>query len=91
MQCGDGVVRRIYPTFAAFAGDYAEQLLVACCKSSHCPNRKVDSGTLGENTHYPLRNVLSILDVLDTLDERPTAYTKVFSDAVPHHFCFNHS
>jgi hypothetical protein len=76
MQSGDGVVRRIHPLFAAFVGDYPEQVLVACCKSNSCPKCTVDTGSLGENIQFPPRNITSILDVLTTLEEGPAEYAK---------------
>ena len=37
MADGMGVVRRVHPLLAAYAGDYPEQVLVTCIKSGECP------------------------------------------------------
>jgi hypothetical protein len=46
MQSGDGTWRRCHPIYAAFVGDYPEQMLVACgyygnCPTCECPNNEL--------------------------------------------------
>jgi hypothetical protein len=57
-------------------GDYPEQLLVTCCKSTHCPKCSIDPEDLGEDGIAPLRNLESILEALDHLEDGPTEYAK---------------
>lgn len=81
MTSGDGSVRRCHPIFATFVGDYPEQLLVTCCKSTYCPKCTVPPENLGEDEAWPLRDLESVLAALDTLDDGPTAYVKACADA----------
>ncbi|EKM48829.1 uncharacterized protein PHACADRAFT_70969, partial [Phanerochaete carnosa HHB-10118-sp] len=37
MSSGDGVMRRVHPIYAAYVGDYPEQVLVTCTKTGECP------------------------------------------------------
>lgn len=81
MASGDGKVRRCHPIFATFVGDYPEQLLVACCKSTYCPKCTVAPDELEDNHLSPLRNLDKILDALDTIDQGPTAYARNCDEA----------
>ncbi|QRV96407.1 hypothetical protein RhiJN_24425 [Ceratobasidium sp. AG-Ba] len=37
MWCADGRLRRVYPIFAAFVGDWPEQCMMSCAAQSGCP------------------------------------------------------
>jgi hypothetical protein len=76
MRSGDGVKRQTHPIFAAFVGDYPEQLLVTCCKTTWCPKCLVDPDSLGENMQFESRNLAAVLEALEMLEEGPTAYKK---------------
>lgn len=78
---GDGAVRRCHPIFATFVGDYPEQLLVACCKYTHCPKCTVAPEHLEDNSLSPLRDLHAILDALETLGQGPTAYAQNCNEA----------
>ncbi|KAJ6562917.1 hypothetical protein B0H10DRAFT_2239780 [Mycena sp. CBHHK59/15] len=82
LTSGDGVVRRGHPIFATFVGDYPEQALVTAIKNGECPTCEVPRTELGEGeTGYPLRDLESILDALDALDDGSTIYARACKDA----------
>lgn len=79
---GDGVIRRGHPIFATFVGDYPEQTLVTAVKNGDCPTCEVPRTRLGDDqAHYPLRDLNSILDALDQLDNGSTIYARACKDA----------
>ncbi|KAK7023555.1 hypothetical protein VNI00_016675 [Paramarasmius palmivorus] len=45
---GDGAVRRGFPVYALFVGDYPEQLLVTSLKNGQCPIGDVEKDELGD-------------------------------------------
>ncbi|EPQ54137.1 hypothetical protein GLOTRDRAFT_44196 [Gloeophyllum trabeum ATCC 11539] len=72
MVSGDGVCQRCHPIFAAFVGDYPEQLLVAAVKTGECPKCPVPHDELGdydEDAEYTLRDMEQVLDALATLSD----------------------
>ena len=82
MASGDGVVRRCHPIFATFVGDYPEQVLVTCCKYTHCPKCPKLPDEFGDDSDIsPLRDLVMVLAALDTLEEGPTAYACNCADA----------
>ncbi len=88
MATGDGVVRRVYPIFAAYVGDYPEQVLVAGVKTGECPVCPVPRDELGEFTMAdsdgedpPLRDVSRTLAVLATADESPIEFMRACANA----------
>ncbi|KAJ6618406.1 hypothetical protein B0H10DRAFT_1795346 [Mycena sp. CBHHK59/15] len=82
LTSGDGVVRRGHPIFATFVGDYPEQALVTAIKNGECPTCEVPRTELGDGeTGYPLRDLESILDALDALDDGSTIYARACKDA----------
>ncbi|KAI0338542.1 hypothetical protein BDW22DRAFT_1409533 [Trametopsis cervina] len=85
MQSGDGLIRRTHPIVAAYACDYMEQIVVACCKMGDFP---ICEATKGE-----LDDFLSILTALATFDSDPDQFTEACADAhikpVPHPFWEN--
>ena len=81
LASGDGAVRRGHPIFAAFVSDYPEQLLTTCCKNGECPKCTVLHNQLGERGPFPPRDLVKILDALDTVGEGATVYNKACADA----------
>lgn len=82
MRSGDGKWRRCYPIFAAFAGDYPEQVLVACVKRGECPACTVHWDDVGENEGpFEHRNLTTILTALETLPNGPVAFTQACNAA----------
>ncbi|KAJ6492474.1 hypothetical protein C8R47DRAFT_430764 [Mycena vitilis] len=81
MTSGDGVTRRGHPIYATFVGDYPEQCLVTAVKTGECPECEVPRDELGEETEFPLRDLESILDALDQLDQGPAIYAQACADA----------
>ncbi|KAF7796673.1 hypothetical protein EIP86_007856 [Pleurotus ostreatoroseus] len=69
MTSGDGVTRRVHPIFAAYIGDYPEQLLVTGVKTGLCPICSVPHDELGDlGACYTRRNIHEINKVLGTAD-----------------------
>ena len=82
MSSGDGIVRRAFPIFACFIGDYPEQVLVSGCKTGDCPKcpaKRVELGDLEEDYEY--RDLAKILEALATFEEDPGGYSAACSDA----------
>ena len=48
MVCGNGRVHRNHPLFAAFIGDYPEQILLTGSVTGECPRCDVDHDSLGD-------------------------------------------
>ncbi|THH20201.1 hypothetical protein EW146_g1111 [Bondarzewia mesenterica] len=82
MADGYGVVRRGHPIFAAFVGDYPEQVLVAGCKTGECPKGSTKNEDLG-NFGVPceLRNIGMVLEALASMDRGPEAFVKACKEA----------
>lgn len=59
MASGDGIIRRCHPIFAAYIGDYPEQILVTGAKTGQCPTcstpascqRRLYAGSQGRNSN----------------------------------------
>ncbi|GJF00963.1 hypothetical protein PsYK624_172670 [Phanerochaete sordida] len=70
MVSGDGVTRRVHPLYAAYVGDYPEQVLVTCTKSGECPVCTQPRDSLGElGEKHPTRALQPVLDVLSRVDD----------------------
>ncbi|KAJ6567632.1 hypothetical protein DFH09DRAFT_1081075 [Mycena vulgaris] len=80
MTSGDGVTRRGHPIYPTFVGGYPEQCLVTVVKTGECPMCDVPRDELGKETSFPLRDLESILEALDMLDEGPTIYAQACKD-----------
>ncbi|TFK58758.1 hypothetical protein BDN72DRAFT_781632, partial [Pluteus cervinus] len=77
MQTADGLWRRCHPIFAAFIGDYPEQLLVTCTKKGHCPMCTAPVDGIGDAIHNaPRRNLNDVMVALGTLRKGPVEYSK---------------
>ncbi|KAI0069583.1 hypothetical protein K474DRAFT_1610247 [Panus rudis PR-1116 ss-1] len=82
MARGDGAVFRCHPIFAAYVGDYLEQLLVAGVKYGECPKCEVPRDCLGNpETKYPLRDLEAVLEILEIADDRPADFLKSCREA----------
>jgi len=82
MSSGDGTMRRAFPIFACFVGDYPEQVLVSGCKTGDCPKcpaKRVELGDLEEDYEY--RDLVKILEALATFEEDPAGYSAACSNA----------
>jgi hypothetical protein len=76
---GDGIMFRGHPLFAAFIGDYPEQILVTCTTTGDCVECEEDRNHLGDLTQpVKYRRMKEILELLDSFDERDskTFYAK---------------
>ena len=77
MTSGDGCLHRIHPLFAAFIGDYPEQILSTGSITGECPNCDVEHDSLGDyesydNTH--LRDLAAVLDIIDSFEQDPADF-----------------
>ena len=72
MMSGDGIWRRCHPIFAAFVGDYPEQVLVSCTYYGHCPKCTIPYDQLGEHEAFPRRNLDEALEVYQLADSSDT-------------------
>ncbi|KAJ3554685.1 hypothetical protein NM688_g2979 [Phlebia brevispora] len=83
MTSGDGITRRIHPIFAAYIGDYPEQLLVTGVKTGLCAVCSVPHDELGSlDSTYPRRNIHEIRGILKMADGPgpPSEYAKQCRD-----------
>ncbi|KAJ3557075.1 hypothetical protein NM688_g1669 [Phlebia brevispora] len=69
MTSGDGITRRIHLIFAAYVGDYPEQLLVTGVKTGLCTVCAVPHDELGDfDATYPWHNIHDVRTVLAIAD-----------------------
>ena len=84
MTRGDGHRYRVHPIFAAFIGDYPEQILSTGSIYGECPTCNVDRGLLGDydsrNTNQ-LRDLRSVRTILDTFDQDPAGFLRACAEA----------
>jgi len=72
---GDGVHYNTFPIFAAYIGDYPEQILVTCSITGDCPVCTIPRNLVGEDTiRHPERNLMGILEVLNKFDSDINAF-----------------
>ncbi|KII92122.1 hypothetical protein PLICRDRAFT_103181 [Plicaturopsis crispa FD-325 SS-3] len=70
MSSGDGVVRRVHPIFAAFVGDYPEQVLVTGVKNGDCPKCEIARPDRGDgDAEFEFRDLERVLDALQQFDD----------------------
>ncbi|KAF7324034.1 hypothetical protein MKEN_00625500 [Mycena kentingensis (nom. inval.)] len=81
MASGDGVIRRGHPIYAAFVGDYPEQMLVTGLPYGKCPSCIAEKDELGLFARFPLRDLDAILDALELVDGDPTEYKQACKHA----------
>lgn len=73
---GDGTARMCHPIFAAFVGDYPEQLLVGIIKHGLCPVCPALKEGIGEpDTIDAPRDIRPILEALDQIELGPVEFT----------------
>ena len=84
MTCGDGHRYRVHPIFAAFIGNYPEQILSTGSIYGECPTCNVDHGLLGDydshNTNQ-LWDLRSVRTILDTFDQDPAGFLRACAKA----------
>ncbi|PPQ73617.1 hypothetical protein CVT26_010525 [Gymnopilus dilepis] len=83
MVSGDGAARRCFPIFAAYVGDYPEQVLVTLVKNGDCVVCDIDHDLLEDldSTGCP-RDIDMILDALETLQtDGLRAFVKACAEA----------
>ncbi|KAH9013364.1 hypothetical protein EDB85DRAFT_2076599 [Lactarius pseudohatsudake] len=84
MARSDGHLHRIHPLFAAFIGDYPEQILSTGSISGRCPTCDVDHNRLGDydsqDTNH-LRDLHSILDIVDSFQQDPAGFLRACDSA----------
>ncbi|THU76369.1 hypothetical protein K435DRAFT_704958 [Dendrothele bispora CBS 962.96] len=74
---GDGIDRLGHPIFAAYIGDYPEQVLVTCCITGYCPRCTIPRQRVGDNTEpHPLRSLCSILEALQSIDQGAATFIR---------------
>jgi hypothetical protein len=73
---GAGIVYRGHPLYAAFVGDYPEQVLVVMCTNGDCPKCDIEHDNMGEEDEmHRLRDVNAVLDALESFDpDNPTDF-----------------
>jgi len=82
MSSGDGVIRRTFPIFACFVGDYPEQVLVSGCKTGDCPKCPAKRGELGQlDDRYQYRDLAKVLEALSTFENDPGRYVSACTNA----------
>lgn len=83
---GEGNTYKGHPLFAAFVGDYPEQVLTACVKTMECPTCPAKRENLGDycggDQELPaLRDLQKILAALDSFDEDPATFLQTCTEA----------
>lgn len=72
---GDGVARHCHPIFAAFVGDYPEQMLVGLIKNGRCPVCPAPREGIGElDSVLPPRPIAPIIEALRQIHEGPSEF-----------------
>lgn len=76
MVCADGLIRHVWPVFAAYIADYPEQCLVACCKENRCPICTVSPNERGSHEPQSRRTVQETMFFISRnhAGERDTAF-----------------
>jgi Plavaka transposase len=77
---GDGIVRQCHPIFAAYVGDYPEQVLVVCCMTGHCPKCFVDPKDLASSQAAKKCSVGDALRALSLANDDPGAWLNICKD-----------
>jgi hypothetical protein len=78
MATADGCIRRMHPIFAAFIGDYPEQVLTACTYSGDCPCCDIPRGDLGDGDldSSNLRDLDEVFEILTSFDTNPSEFVR---------------
>ena len=81
---GDGVTRRGHPIYAAFCGDYPEQVQVNGVKTGECPTCGVAHENLGDfdkDDRHAFRDLEAVLELLSLADDAPADFLKACREA----------
>jgi hypothetical protein len=78
---GAGVVRRGHPILAAYIGDYPEQVLVACVKTTDCPTCPTSRNELGDPGTKKPRSLDPIVDAFESLNQGATVFRQNCTEA----------
>ncbi|KAG7096157.1 hypothetical protein E1B28_006830 [Marasmius oreades] len=82
LSSGDGAVRRGFPIFAGFVGDYPEQLLVTARKNSECPVGDAERDELGDlDSECIPRDIVPLRQALRSVKNGYDAFYKACSAA----------
>ena len=84
MTSGDGRLHHIHPLFAAFIGDYPEQILSTGSITGKCPNCDVEHDSLGDydsHDNNQLQDLVTVLDILDSFERDPADFLHACSSA----------
>jgi Plavaka transposase len=84
MTSGDGLTRRNHPLLACVVEDYPEQVLTTCIPTGQCPTCTKPHNELGEfnpNEVPEPRDLILILEALDSFDDNPGDYLKTCKEA----------
>ncbi len=84
MARGDGRLHRTHPLFAAFIGDYPEQILSTGSITGECPTCDVDHDRLGDYDSRDttcLRDLGSVLNIIDSFEQDPAGFLRACSSA----------
>lgn len=84
MVAGDGRLYRNHPIFAAFIGDYPEQILSTGSMTGECPTCDVDHERLGDydsrNANH-LRDLPLVLNIFDSFEQDPAGFLRACNSA----------
>src|SRR6266702_2878265 len=84
MARGDGRLHRTHPLFAAFIGDYPEQILSTGSITGECPTCDVDHDRLGDYDSRDttcLRDQGSVLNIICSFEQDPAGFLRACSSA----------
>ena len=84
MMCGDGRLYRNHPIFAAFIGDYPEQILSTGSITGQCPTCDVNHDRLGDYDSRDinhLRDLALVLNIFDSFEEDPANFLRTCASA----------
>ncbi|KAF8989290.1 hypothetical protein BDQ17DRAFT_1393312 [Cyathus striatus] len=92
----DGAVRQCYPIFAAYIGDYPEQVMVTLIKTGRCPSCPAPCegiGEMPETLSLPPQDDTCIRSALETVSQGSTDFNKACEEVgiklIPHPFWKN--
>ena len=84
MARGNGQLHRTHPIFMVFIGNYPEQILSTGSITGKCPTCDVDHEHLGDydlQDTNQLRDLESVLKILDTFDQDPAGFLTACASA----------
>ncbi|KAF9032528.1 hypothetical protein BDZ89DRAFT_1100996 [Hymenopellis radicata] len=82
LASGDGMRRRTHPIFAAYIGDYPEQVLVTCSTTGRCPKCVIRRKDIGKDTTArEMKDLNAALTALAALDDGEAAFVDACKEA----------